>query len=97
MPTFGKLEARQRIVPRAKAARPASLASASKRYLLTLVDVSRTGARLSGADIPEEGEELLFRAMDVEEFATVVWTSADECAVEFATAIAATEVQRLLA
>ena len=94
---FGKLKEPQRSVPRARAARPASLAASDKRYLLTLVDVSRTGARLSGADIPQEGDELIFRAMDVEGFAKVVWTSADECAIDFATAISAAEVQRLLA
>ena len=97
MPTFGKLETRQRSVPRAKAGRPASLATAETRYLLTLIDVSRTGARLSGPDIPEEGDGVHFRALDIDVFATVVWTAANECAVDFATAIAPSEVQRLQA
>lgn len=97
MQTFGKLNERQRSVPRAKAGRAASLAVDDKRYLLTLVDVSRTGARLSGAEIPESGEDVLFRAADVEMFATVVRSAANECAVDFATPIAASEVQRLQA
>lgn len=97
MPTFGKLEERQRSVPRAKAGRPASLAADDRKYLLTLVDVSRTGARLSGPDIPEEGDDVLFRAADVEMVGTVVRTAANECAVDFATPIAAVEVQRLQA
>ena len=97
MPTFGKLEERQRSVPRAKAGRAASLSGAGKRYFLTLVDVSRTGARLSGPEIPENGDAVLFRAADVEMLATVVRTAPNECAVDFTTPIAAAEVQRLQA
>jgi hypothetical protein len=97
MPTFGKLEERQRSVPRAKAGRAASLAADGARYFLTLVDVSRTGARLTGPEIPESGVDVLFRAADVEMAATVVRSSANECAVDFATPIAASEVQRLQA
>ena len=97
LPTFGKLRERQRSMPRARANRHASLASAEKRYFLTLVDVSRTGARLNGAEIPEEGEDVLFRAADVEMLATVVRSAETECAIDFATPIAAPEVQRLQA
>jgi hypothetical protein len=97
LPTFGKLNVRQRSVPRAKAGRSASLASADKRYLVTLVDVSRTGARLSGPEMPHIGEDVLFRAASVEMLATVVRSATHECAVDFATPIAAPEVQRLQA
>lgn len=95
MPTFGKLNERQRSMPRAKAGRRASLASADKKYLLTLVDVSRTGARLNGPEIPEIGEDVLFRAAEVEMLATVVRAAEQECAVDFATPIATPEVQSL--
>ena len=97
MPTFGKLETRQRSVPRTTAGRAASLATTDRKYFLTLVDLSRTGARLSGPETPETGDAVLFRAADVEMVATVVRTAPNECAVEFATPIAPVEVQRLQA
>jgi hypothetical protein len=97
VPTFGKLEERQRSVPRAMSGRPASLADDDRRYLVTLVDVSRTGARMTGAEMPESGDDVLFRAGDLEMLATVVRSGANECAIDFATPIAAEEVQRLQA
>jgi hypothetical protein len=97
VPTFGKLEERQRSVPRAMSGRPASLADDDRRYLVTLVDISRTGARMTGAEMPESGDDVLFRAGNLEMLATVVRSAANECAIDFATPIAAEEVQRLQA
>jgi hypothetical protein len=97
VPTFGKLQERQRSVPRAMSGCPASLADDDRRYLVTLVDVSRTGARMTGAEMPESGDDVLFRAGNLEMLATVVRSAANECAIDFATPIAAEEVLRLQA
>lgn len=94
---FGKSEARQRSVPRTKSERVASLSAGGKKHFLTLIDVSRTGGRLSGVEFPDNGQQVLFRAKDVEVFAKVVWSAPNECAVEFTTPISPAEVQRLQA
>jgi hypothetical protein len=95
MPEFGKLEARDRSVPRGYASRAASLAVGEKKYLMTLVDLSRTGARLCGPEHPVHGEDVLFRADGLKGFAHVVRSEGDVCAIEFATPLAPVEVQRL--
>lgn len=97
MPTFGKLNEPHRSVPRTKSARAATLAADDKKYFVTLVDLSRTGARLCGPEIPEKGHEVLFRAKGIEVFGKVVWSDASECGVDFTGPISAIEVQRLQA
>lgn len=50
---------------------------------MTLLDVSATGARLSGSDLPEVGRNLLLRVEGVEAFGTVMWVRGDSCGVVF--------------
>jgi len=95
MHTFGRSNAGQRSVPRAEVHRTASLATRDKVYPLGLVDLSRTGARLSGAERPEPGQDVVFRSHDVKAYGQVVWLEGDFCAVEFDTPIAPEEVHRL--
>lgn len=85
----------ERSVPRSETRRTARLAAGDKVYSLSLVDLSRTGARLSGNELPEEGREVVFRSHDVKAHARVVWLESEFCAIEFATPIAPVEVRRL--
>jgi hypothetical protein len=71
------------------------LSDANAEYRTVLLDVSRTGARVSGRHLPEVGAEVAFRASEIQAFADVVWREEDVCAVEFQTPLAPWEVQRL--
>jgi PilZ domain len=59
------------------------------------MDVSRTGARLSAPDLPSEGQDLVFRADNVEAFGKVVWSRGNECGIAFGTPLTSTDVERL--
>lgn len=73
----------------------AELSTELSKYTAALIDISRTGARLQGRDLPILGDQLTFTVEDVQAHADVVWRESDLCAVEFGTPIAAAEVQRL--
>jgi hypothetical protein len=59
------------------------------------VNVSTTGARLRGSDLPQEGEELLLSVDSVRAFGTVVWSESGECGVAFDTPLAIEEAEAL--
>ena len=48
-----------------------------------LVDLSATGARVTGIDLPPEGEELFFSVLKIKTVAVVRWRSATECGLQF--------------
>lgn len=48
-----------------------------------LLDISKTGARLRGPDLPADGHELIALLGGLEAFARVIWTEADECGIQF--------------
>lgn len=50
---------------------------------LVLLDISKTGARLRGSDLPRLLEEVMVGAGRVRAFGTVVWREGDECGVAF--------------
>ncbi len=85
----------RRSVPRTAAPLVAVLSTSAGDHPAALVDVSRTGARLSAEVLPAIGDELTFRAEDIEAFGDVVWCEAHQCAIEFDTPIAVSEVKRL--
>lgn len=64
-------------------------------YPATIIDVSRTGARLRCEVLPSIGQRLSFKAEDVHASAEVIWCEAGNCAIEFDTPIAVSEVQKL--
>jgi hypothetical protein len=96
MRSFGSSNARgRRSVPRTQAPVIAVLSSATGEYFASVTDVSRTGARVEAETLPPLGEQLIFSAVDVQARGGVVRSTADFCAIEFETPIAASEVQRL--
>ena len=48
-----------------------------------LADVSSTGARVRGPDLPAMGEELIVNIERVQAFGTVVWSDSGECGIVF--------------
>lgn len=92
---FGKSNAGHRSVPRSWTRRSARLAVGDRVSPVTLIDLSRTGARLSGLELAERQEKVVFRCHDVKVHAQVVWREGETCAIEFETPIAPAEVRRL--
>jgi hypothetical protein len=96
MSTFGKSRATgRRFAPRVAAPIHATLSSGLRNDAAELVEVSRTGARLAGKSLPTIGEQLTFRAGDVQALGEVVRSERHECAIEFQTPIATGEVDQL--
>jgi len=60
-----------------------------------LVDVSRTGARLQGGTLPQDGEELVLTMDRLRTFATVAWSSDGECGLSFDLPLPPEEIHRL--
>lgn len=48
-----------------------------------LVDLSSTGARVRGPDLPAMGEELIIHIERVQAFGTVIWSDSGECGIVF--------------
>ena len=73
----------RRGAPREAAPLLAVYTTVTKSCEVVLVDVSRTGARLSGPNLPEAGEQLFVSVENMRAFGTVVWVEVPEFAVEF--------------
>ena len=56
-------------------------------HSVLIADVSRTGARLQGRDLPPVAAEVLITFGSLELFATVTWQTSDECGIEFETSL----------
>lgn len=48
-----------------------------------LVDLSATGARLTGIDLPSVGSELFFSVLKIKTVALVRWRTSTECGLQF--------------
>jgi hypothetical protein len=82
--TFGKRGGGGRRSDTRKAANLlAVVKTTAKTQSADLVDVSLTGAKLSGCDLPAVGQNLFIAFERVEVFATVVWSQAGECGIRF--------------
>jgi hypothetical protein len=73
----------RRAEPRAYLLLPASTQALSGHRHVTLLDVSRTGARLQGADLPEPGKDILIKCVGIEAFGTVAWAVRNRCGIHF--------------
>jgi hypothetical protein len=96
MRSFGTSQATgRRSVPRTQAHVFAVLSTSAGQHRAAIIDISRTGARLRGENLPAVGEPLTLLAVDVRVAGDVVWSEGSLCAVEFATPIASAEVNLL--
>jgi hypothetical protein len=73
----------------------AVISTLTRTHSATLVDVSQTGVRLSGDDLPEEGEELFLGIEQIRTFGCVAWKRDGECGLAFDEPLPAAELQEL--
>lgn len=85
----------RRSAARATAPLAAALITVGDTHQIALVDISATGARLRGNDLPRKGSELFIKVGAIEPFAKVVWSRRNECGVEFATPLPQRDVEVL--
>jgi hypothetical protein len=73
----------RRAEPRAYLVLPASTEALSGNRHVTLLDVSRTGARLQGTGLPNAGKEVILKCGGIEAFGSVAWAASGRCGVHF--------------
>ena len=59
------------------------IATLTQTLEAVLVDLSATGARISGAHLPAVGEELFFSVLRLKTMGSVRWREGIECGIEF--------------
>ena len=93
---FGKCEGGgRRKAARTDAPLLATLSTVVEDHRAAIVNVSRSGARLTAPYLPQPAEKLIFTAEDVQAFGEVVWSRNNQCGVVFESAILPAEVARL--
>jgi hypothetical protein len=60
---------------------------------VTLIDMSNTGAKLHGANLPSVGQSVLVRIGPMEAFGTVAWREGDQCGIHFGSPASNEEVE----
>jgi PilZ domain len=74
---------------------PAVVSTIQESRVVVLVDLSSTGVRLRGSNLPPEGEALWVKIENVRRFGLVAWSEHGECGVEFDIPIRGHEASRL--
>ena len=96
MSVFGKrLGGGRRSAARSEGPLIAVFTTLQGSHSAVLADISSTGARLRGAQLPDMGEELLLSIDAVRAFGSVIWSEAGECGLVFDRPLAADEDQLL--
>lgn len=72
-----------------------SLHSTTQSRVVFMVDVSQSGARIAGHNLPAVGKDVLLKIADVELFGSIVRASEGEAAIKFDRPIGTTELERL--
>lgn len=65
----------------------ASALSLKSSAAVVVSDVSRSGAKLQGRDLPDVGTDVLLTVGDAEVFGKIVWLRRDECGIAFDTVL----------
>lgn len=73
----------RRSEPRAYLLLPAATEALSGHSHVTLLDVSRTGARVEGRGLPEVGRDIVLKCGGVEAFGSVAWSASGRCGLHF--------------
>ena len=94
MGAFGKCEGGgRRSSARQRAPLIAVFTTQSRSHEAVLVDISRTGARLTGEDLPQIGDDFILAIEGIRTFGWVAWSAADECGVTFDGPLPAADVE----
>ncbi|MCW3798462.1 PilZ domain-containing protein [Sphingomonas sp. BN140010] len=100
MPSFGKrvdVPGGRRSSRRDHVVLAAAAMSLDKSRSVVVEDVSSTGARLLGRDLPGAGKDLLLKVAAEAFMAWVVWSTGEECGIEFEDPLDSAAVSRLKA
>ena len=62
-----------------------------------LLDVSCTGARIEGRDLPDVGKDIVLRCASLDAFGVIAWASAERRGIHFEEPLSAWEVAALAA
>ena len=82
--TFGKMEGGgRRSAPREAAPLLAICTTVTRTHEVILVDVSSSGARLRGPDLPQVGDGLFLSIGKIKAFGTVAWAECHQFGVAF--------------
>lgn len=84
-----------RIAPREPVLLPVWISTVSASWTVDVVNVSRTGAKLRGHELPAKGTDLLVRVGPIDVLATVVWHCSDACGVTFDQPVSEADVAQL--
>lgn len=85
----------RRSEPRAYVFLPASAEAISGHRPVQLLDVSRAGAKLQGAELPDPGKDVILRCGDVDTFATIAWAEGEQRGVTFDEPLSVAELMNL--
>ena len=96
MRAFGKSNGGgRRSAARGLAPLPAVFMTIARSAKAAVIDISCTGARLRGRDLPARGEEMELKVEEVRVFGVIAWAENDECGVAFDAPLMPFEVDRL--
>ena len=96
MRSFGKAQGGgRRTAARIEVPVLAVISSVTRDRQVAIVDVSRSGVRVTAESLPGEGEAVIFRMGKVEAFGIVVWALDDECGITFETSILSSDVNQI--
>jgi len=85
----------KRSAPRAGVPIPVIVRTLTTTSSAALVDVSETGARISGSALPRSGEEVDLSFGTLRVFGTIAWAERGECGVAFDDRLRLVDVVRL--
>ena len=84
MVAFGKsMGGGRRSAPRAMTPMVATVSTLTRSHSAVVVNVSTSGARLRGSELPKMGEDLVVSIETVQAFGTVIWCDQGEAGIEF--------------
>ena len=96
MSSFGKCNGGgRRAAVRQNAPLIAVLSTLTRSHSAVVVDLSQTGVRVRGDDLPAAEDELIIGVEGVRTFGTVSWLRDDECGIAFDEPLPANDVAAL--
>jgi hypothetical protein len=85
----------RRVERRAHIVLPGSAEALSGMMRISLLDVSRSGARLEGAGLPAVGKDVVLKCGAIDRLGTIVWAVGERCGVLFDEPISTRELVTL--
>lgn len=97
MRTFGRCKGGgRRVAGREAVPLIAVLTTVARSHGAILLDLSCSGARLQGHDLPKPGEVLLLAVDGVRSYGTVAWAAEEQCGVAFDEALSPADIMSVV-